>query len=111
MKILVETARKLVNLKYKLMALRIIQDIPTEQFESIIVDYLHEGWIKTYEYQGFDAWIDFGKVKLKKGSNKLVFEWDNWSEGEITGKDPELQNIALRYQLEVRTEPKWWPIK
>ena len=110
MKILVKIARKLVNFKYKVLGLRIIQDVPSDQFISIVEDYVKQGWVKTYEYDGFDAWIDFGKIKLKKDSEKLVFEWDNWSEGEITGKVQELQKLAELYQLDIRHEPKWWPI-
>ncbi|MEP0174777.1 MAG: hypothetical protein ABJD02_12445 [Paraglaciecola sp.] len=100
--------RKLVGLKYSFFDLAIIQEVETKLFNSIISDYIAKGWDKQYEYDGVDAWIDHGKVKLAKGSRKLTFEWDNWMEGEIYGKKDEIYIIAARYKLVAKVQPTWF---
>ena len=62
-----------------------LSDIPTDTFNRIIKELLSQGWKKIDEYKGFDAWIDYGMVLLRKKNIKLKFEWDNWTEGEIYG--------------------------
>ena len=71
------------KLKIKILNLTTTKDIPTEQFNSIIESLISLGWKKTYEYNRFDAWIDYGKIKLKKDRTKLTFEGDNSTEGSI----------------------------
>ncbi|MEZ9196573.1 hypothetical protein [Shewanella sp. 10N.286.54.B9] len=105
----VTLGRKTVDLKFKALGLKIIQDIPTDDFNRILEFHLHNGWVKTYEYDGFDAWIDYSKVKLSKEGLKLKFEWDNWSEGEITGKAQVIDFLAGKFGLTARETPNWWP--
>jgi len=47
-------------------------------FNEILEQLLGNGWVKLYEYDAIDAWIDFGKVKIRKDNTTLVFEWDNY---------------------------------
>jgi hypothetical protein len=68
---------------------------------------LSEGWIQTYEYSGFDAWIDYGCLKLRKGNDKLKLEWDNWTEGSIEGSRDLIAAIAEKIQLPVSEEWRW----
>jgi hypothetical protein len=105
----VTLGRKTIDLKFKTLGLKIIQDIPTDDFNRILEFLLLEGWVKTYEYDGFDAWIDHGKVKLVKENSKLKFEWDNWCEGEITGKAKDIDCLAKKFGLKCRETPNWWP--
>ena len=76
-----------------------ISDIPTDTFNQIIADLRSEGWETVSEYDGFDAWIDYGNIVLCKDSTRLVFEWDNWFEGVIEGSDNLLQELQLKYKL------------
>ena len=76
-----------------------IEDIPTDTFNQIIWDLIAAGWKKTYEYDGFDAWIDYGRIVLKKGSHELDFEWTNWFEGSLKGQDSVVESIRSKYQL------------
>ncbi|MDO6720310.1 hypothetical protein Q4575_12910 [Psychrosphaera sp. 1_MG-2023] len=105
----VTLGRKSVDLKFKAFGLKIIQDIPTDNFNRILEFHLKNGWIKTYEYDGFDAWIDYGKVKLSNEGRKLKFEWDNWREGEISGKASDVEALAAKFNYTARETPNWWP--
>jgi len=89
------------------LGLATIKDIPTEKFDTIIKSLQADGWKKVYEYKGFDAWIDYGKVKLKKDGAKLVFEWDNWTEGSIEGQPSVLKIITQAYEFEIINEWRW----
>jgi len=102
-----KSLRALAKLKFRLLGLATIKDIPTETFNDIIKTLLNDDWKKTYEYKGFDAWIDYGKVKLKKNGSKLVFEWDNWTEGSIEGQPAVLEAIADECDFEVINEWRW----
>ena len=89
------------------MGLATIKDIPTEKFNGIIESLMNDGWKKTYEYNGYDAWIDYGKVKLRKDGFRLVFEWDNWTEGSIEGKPSQLDAIAREHCYQIVYEWRW----
>ena len=82
----------------------VLSDIPTETFNQIIADLCTEGWTKSAEYAGMDAWIDYGMVVLKRGRDFLKFEWDNWSEGSIEGSDTHVQAIKDRFLGNKQTE-------
>ena len=93
--------------RFRLLGLATIKDIPTEQFNDIIKSLAEEGWSLVSEYSGFDAWIDYGRVKLRKGGHRLKFEWDNWTEGSIEGKPEVLGAIAAQHGLQVINEWRW----
>ena len=106
---IVSLGRKAVDLKFKALGLKIIQEIPTDDFNHILEFYLSNGWQKTYEYDAFDAWIDYGKVKIEKEGSELKFEWDNWCEGEVSGKANEIELLAKKFGFKAQESPKWWP--
>jgi len=110
MKPLVYFGRKLTDLKFKVLGLNIIQYIPTEKFNGIINHCVSDGLRKIYEYDGFDAWVDYGKVVLRKRNQKLNFVWDNWSEGEISGPKVIVRELANKHGLEAQDKIKWWHI-
>lgn len=109
MNLFVSFLRKLTDLKFALLRLSVIQDIPTDRFNTIAQDLLSSGWVKTYEYDNFDAWIDCGRVDLKKGAVKLKFEWDNWTEGQIIGPREEVEAVARQYGFSASERIKWFP--
>ncbi|MBC8139130.1 MAG: hypothetical protein H8F28_24925 [Fibrella sp.] len=76
-----------------------VSDIPTDTFNRIITDLCSAGWETVSEYNGMDAWIDYGRIELRQGDASLIFEWDNWSEGAIQGPDHLLQSLKEEYAL------------
>jgi hypothetical protein len=111
MKVVVDLIRKLINCKYALLGLAVIEDIPTDQFTAIVKEHGETGWKKTYLYQGFDAWIDYGRIDLQKNGSKLRFEWDNWTEGEISGPKAVVDALAARHGLLACRRKHWGPSK
>jgi len=87
-----------------LLGLATIKDIPSDLHCSFIEELLSTGWKKAYVYKGFDAWIDYGKVKLKKDGISLTFEWDNWTEGSIEGPAKFIEAFTRDHNLEVTHE-------
>jgi hypothetical protein len=99
--------RGCARLRFKALGHATIKDIPTDQFNNIINKLIDSGWKKTYVYDGFDAWIDYGKVKLKSRRCKLTFEWDNWTEGSIEGPTEIIEILAAENNLQVTNEWRW----
>lgn len=77
----------------------ILSDIPTDTFNQILADLCADGWKILREYDGIDAWIDYGNIELGKDELRLTFEWDNWFEGIIDGPDAFVEEIKQRYGL------------
>ena len=99
--------RSISKARFRLLGLATIKDIPTKQFNQIIRGLIDEDWVKTYEYTGFDAWIDYGCVKLQRNRQKLKFEWDNWTEGSVEGRPEALSKIAGDNDLQIIDEWRW----
>lgn len=99
--------RRGAKLRFKALGLATIKDIPTEQFNALLESLVSTGWRKSYVYDGFDAWIDYGQVKLKKGGAKLNCEWDNWTEGSIEGPSSLIEEIGKQHGLRVTYEWRW----
>lgn len=78
-----------------------IENIKTETWHKIIDDLLASGFIETYQYDGIDAGIDYNRCDLtnQAGDELIIFEWDNWMEGEIKATRSRLEVIRERYQL------------
>ena len=104
---LAKLLRSLSKLRFRILRLATIKDIPTEQFNALIVRLQSRGWRKASEYAGFDAWIDYGRIHLKKGAKKLTLEWDNWTEGSIEGPREIVEAIARVEGLAVSREWRW----
>jgi hypothetical protein len=76
-----------------------IEDIPTATFNLIVDELKADGWEITEEYDGFDAWIDFGRLLMVKDGVSLKLEWDNWMEGIVEGPEDIVEDIRRRHQL------------
>ena len=78
-----------------------IIDLDTEKGAEILDALKADGWKKVAEYSclAFDKGIDFDSYTLKKGSAKLVFDWTNWFEWEITGTRAAVEALARHYGL------------
>lgn len=107
MSIVVKMLRLPTDLKFKLFNLAIIQDIPTEQYNTIIQFYLNKGWKKKFDYMGFDKGIDYDRIDLKNNKIKLRFEWDNWFEGKISGPKEEIVEISKQFKITSTNKINW----
>jgi hypothetical protein len=107
MKLFARILRGGAKLRLKALGLATIKDIPTEQFNALLKSLIDSGWLTTYVYDGFDAWIDYGQVKLKKDGIKLNFEWDNWTEGSVEGPANFIKELAATRGLGVTDEWRW----
>ena len=101
--------RRFTDLKFARLRLSVILDIPTDRFNVIVKELLASGWVKSYEYDNSDARVDHGRIDLTKGSVKLQFEWDNWSEGQIIGPRFEVAEVARQYGLSASERMLWFP--
>ena len=99
--------RTVSRARFRLLGLVTIKDIPTDRFNAVISTLIDDGWVKTYEYSGFDAWIDYGCIKLRRERHTLRCEWDNWTEGSIEGPPHELEGIANENGLTVTKDWRW----
>ena len=99
--------RFLAKLKFKILGHATIKDIPTEKFNELIGELISKGWRKSYEYDNYDAWIDYGCMHLRRKLSLLKFEWDNWSEGSIEGPRLLIEAIAKDYGFVVTHEWRW----
>lgn len=78
-----------------------IENIQTEMWHQIIEDLKAAGFEEIYQYGGMDAGIDYNRYDLKNQADDelIVFEWDNWSEGEIKATPSRLEALREKYQL------------
>ena len=104
---IVNVARKIAKLRFRLLGHATIRDIPTDLFNQIIDTLRADGWRKSYVYRGPDAWLDYGCVKLRKAGLKLIMEWDNWTEGSIEGPKDIVMELGSRFGLDVTDEWRW----
>ncbi|SDK77157.1 hypothetical protein [Microbulbifer yueqingensis] len=107
MNLLARLLRSGAKLRFKALRLATIKHIPTGKFNTLLESLIRSGWKRTYIYDGMDAWIDYGQVKLKKDGVRLNCEWDNWNEGSIEGPASDIQEIGERYGLRVSGEWRW----
>jgi hypothetical protein len=78
-----------------------IENIETGLWHRIIDELKASGYRETYMYGGMDAGIDYSRYELtnEAGDELIVFEWDNWTEGEIKAAAPRLEALRERYRL------------
>lgn len=101
------TLRSLANLRFRILNLATIQDVPAETFGPLFEQLVSSGWQVRSKYAGFDAGIDYDCVLLRKGFGTLRCEWDNWSEWSIEGKRRLIEEIAERSKLPVTYAWRW----
>lgn len=78
-----------------------IENVKTETWHRIIEDLEGAGFKEVYRYGGMDAGIDYSRYDLTSdaGDELIIFEWDNWSEGEIKGVRSRLYALSQAYRL------------
>ncbi|HEX8503003.1 MAG TPA: hypothetical protein VF659_20635 [Pyrinomonadaceae bacterium] len=78
-----------------------IENVKTETWHRIMGDLRAEGFEEIYIYAGADAGVDYSRYDLRHrdGGELIIFEWDNWSEGEIKADPSRLESLRERYRL------------
>jgi hypothetical protein len=99
--------RSLAKWRFRALNLATIKDIPTDRFNGLVDELIASGWKKSYVHDGLDAWIDYGKIVLRRNGSKLTLEWDNWTEGSIEGPASLIAEIASTANLTVSNERRW----
>lgn len=107
MNMLARSLRSLAKLRFRALGLATIKDLPTDQFNDVARKLVALGWRKTGEYTGFDAWIDYGCIRMRRNGVKLKLEWDNWTEGSLEGPRAAIEAIAQEFGLRVTHEWRW----
>ncbi|QJE01750.1 hypothetical protein HH212_18380 [Massilia forsythiae] len=62
-----------------------IEGLPPFALRQTVDALVRGGWVKTFEYDQADVWIDYARVDLRNGRAKLKLEWDQESGGSIAG--------------------------
>jgi hypothetical protein len=99
--------RSLGEARFRILGLAVIKDIPTDRFNRLIDKLIGVGWHKTGEYDGVDAWIDYGRITLTKDEVKLTLEWDNWTEGSLEGPQLVIEELGREFELPVSHRWRW----
>jgi hypothetical protein len=107
MNILARSLRAVAKLRFRLLGLATIKDVPTDRFNRLVEELAATGWQKASEYDGVDAWIDYGRMIMQRDRVRLTLEWDNWTEGSVEGPRSAIEKIAQEYDLPVSHEWRW----
>ena len=73
----------------------LISDLPPFALRQTVESLLRSGWIKTFEYDADDAWIDYARVDLRRGRSKLRLEWDLDTGGTVEGPRAVLDELHV----------------
>jgi len=105
--VLARSLRAVAKMRFRALGLATIKDLPTARFRKLVTELVAAGWQKTSEYDGFDAWIDYGRIRLWRDGVRLTLEWDNWTEGSVEGPRSTIEKIAQEYDFRVSHEWCW----
>jgi hypothetical protein len=72
-----------------------IDGLPPHAVQEALDTLLHDGWIKTFEYDKDDAWIDYARVDLRRGRSKLRVQWDPENGGSVEGPRAALDDLHV----------------
>jgi hypothetical protein len=107
MNLFARAIRAFAKLRFRLLNLATIKDIPRDKFELLLNQLRERGWRVYSKYQGFDAGIDYDCLHMRKGFKTLKCEWDNWSEWSVEGGRRVVQEIAELGGLPVTYAWRW----
>jgi len=73
----------------------LISDLPPFALRQTVESLLRSGWIKTFEYDADDAWVDYARVDLRRGRTRLRLEWDLDTGGTVEGPRAVLNELHV----------------
>lgn len=98
--------QSLIKGRFKRKGLNIIQDIPAVQIKELLALYVNDGWEIGPEFYSQESLFEGGKCTIRRGQSTLLFEWNEKSEGSITGPERIVFGIASEHKLTALTFPK-----
>jgi hypothetical protein len=107
MNVVARALRAVAKMRFRILGLATIKDLPTDRFNRLAEQLAAAGWRKASEYKGVDAWIDYGRIAMRRDGVQLKMEWDNWTEGSVEGPRKAIEKIAQEYGLPVTHEWRW----
>lgn len=99
--------RAMAKLRFRILGLATIKDIPGDRFKVLVAGLQRQGWRAGSRYSGFDAGIDYDGFRLRKGLSSLKCEWDNWTEWSVEGRRSVVEAVARENDLEVTYAWRW----
>jgi len=91
------------------MARYLIENIDSKTGDKVLTALRADKWklVSQYYILAFDKGIDFDYYRLKKNSQELYFEWDNWFEWKIFGSQQILKQLVDDYSLKQAIKPAY----
>jgi hypothetical protein len=83
-----------------------IKNIETSNWNKTIEFLINDSWSISSEYYCFDKGIDYDSKTLKKGKERIYFEWDNWTGGEIRCNEATVKYIEKLIVTEFEEKQK-----
>jgi len=79
----------------------IIEFIETDKGNELLEYLKKQGWRITSQYSllAFDKGIDHDHYELVRGDEKLLLEWSNWFEWQVTGSSLILNDLKEKLNL------------
>jgi len=79
----------------------IIEFIETGKGNELLEYLKKQGWRVTSQYNplAFDKGIDHDHYELVRGDEKLLLEWSNWFEWQVTGSSLILNDLKEKLNL------------
>jgi hypothetical protein len=107
MNVLARSLRAVAKMRFRVLGLATIKDLPTARFNRLVEELAAAGLRKTGEYKGFDAWVDYGRITMRRNGIRLKLEWDNWTEGSVEGPRTAIEQSGQEFDLPVTHAWRW----
>ena len=98
--------RRYIARKFSLKDWRIIQPIPFNVFETLISDYVENGWEIESDYPQLTPDSRKWQCKLRRGSTVLACKWRKNEQGEVVGAARVVDNIGAVLNIPVYSQPQ-----
>jgi hypothetical protein len=105
--ILSKLQRSWTERKFKKHDWRIIQQIPFDAFEQLIVSHVDDGWEIEEDYLPLKESTKKWECELKKGTSILVCTWSSDKLGQVVGPERAVTGLASKLNLPAHTSPQY----
>jgi hypothetical protein len=107
MQALARIIRSFAKWRFKALGRASILDVADKDFERVLLHLKMQGWKLTSRYRGFDAGIDYDRLRFRKRWTYIKCEWDNWCEWSVEGPAKVIKGIASEVGLSAKSEWRW----
>ena len=98
--------RRFIARKFRSKDWHIIQHIPFKAFETLINDYVENGWEIESDYHPLKPECSKWQCKLRKGSTVLSCIWRKNAQGEVVGIARVVDSIGAALNIPVYPQPQ-----